>query len=211
METKPPSSIGLHNWLHDIREFLKKSNNIALGEINLIEGQVILQDKRTGKEALLNAGARMEINREGSRIGFVLDDIELAMDTIRARGQIRIDDILAPNALVQADVQIEPFEVSDLFQALKWIPDGRHIINEQLKLKGKFHEINLKFETPLDAIKDFESITKSANADLILKAPGSFPGPIWEDPFSAKFRCCPQMERSTVGTQNCSQYAGREF
>ncbi len=169
METKPPASFGLQNWLQNIRKVLRESKNFSLDEINLIAGQVILQDEGTGKEAILSAGARMEINREGNRVGFVIDDIELGMGNIRVQAQIRIDDIIPTNALVQTDIQIEPFEVSDLLPVLDWVPGGRGIINEQIRLKGKSRKIHLNFKTPLDAITDFESILKYANADLILK------------------------------------------
>jgi len=97
----------------------------------------------------LNAGFRMGIDREGNRIDFVLDEIELAINAIRVQGQIHIDDILAPNSLVRADIQIDPFKVSDLLPVLEWVPGSRDTTNEQIKLKGKIEKVSLKFETPI--------------------------------------------------------------
>ncbi len=162
---EPPSP----NWIHDVREFLKQPN-LTLTEINLIAGQVILQDKETGKETLLNAGARMRINREGSRVGLVLDDIELGMGNIRVWAEIRSDDLLAPNGLVQANIQIDPFKVSDLLPVFEWAPDARRTINEKLRLKGNFRKLNFKVETPVDTLTDFDSFVHSAKAELDLEA-----------------------------------------
>jgi len=165
MEKKPPSP----NWLHNVREFLKKPN-LTLTEINLIAGQVILQDKGAGKEALLNAEARMRINREGSRVGLVLDGMKLGIGNLMAQGEIRTDDFLLQDSLVRANIQIQPFKVSDLLPVLQWIPEIQKAFNKKLKLKGDFHELKLKIETPVDTMTDFESIVKSANAELVLKA-----------------------------------------
>ena len=165
MEQKPPSP----KWLHKVREFLKKPN-LTLTEINLIAGQVILQDKGVGIETVWNAEVRVRIRRDGRRIKLVLDGIKLGTGNLMAQGEIRTDDFLLQDSPMQANIQIQPFKVSDLLPVLQWIPEIQKAFNKKLKLKGDIHELKLKIETPVDTMTDFESIVKSANAELVLKA-----------------------------------------
>jgi hypothetical protein len=160
-----PSSL---DKLQTVREFLKNPN-FSLTAINLIAGQVIFQDKETGKEITLGTEARMQIQRDERRVGLVLESIKLATGNLIAEGEILADDFLSAHSPMQAHIRLNSFKVSDLLPVLEWVPKSRRAIYRKLKLKGDIHTLDLKLKTPIDSVMDLDSLMSSADAALTLK------------------------------------------
>ncbi len=155
-------------WLRVLRDFLKNPN-LTLAEINLIAGQVIFQDESTGKEIPLDIGVQMRIVREENQIELILDDLEFGTGGLVAVGEIRANDLLSSNSVLQATLNFKPFKATDILPVLDWVPQARNILNEEMCFKGNFDSLSLKFETPVETLTDFESVSRSATLDLMLK------------------------------------------
>ncbi|TDJ58103.1 MAG: AsmA family protein [Nitrospina sp.] len=155
-------------WLRVLRDFLKNPN-LTLAEINLIAGQVIFQDESTGKEIPLDIGVQMRIVREENQIELILDDLEFGTGNLVAVGEIRANDLLSSNSVLQATLNFKPFKATDILPVLDWVPQARNILNEEMRLKGNFDSLSLRLETPVETLTDFESVSRSATLDLVLK------------------------------------------
>ena len=156
------------NVIHGMREFLENPK-ITLTEINLIAGQVSFQDRTAGREVIMNADARMRVQRDEDGVNLILDGIKLSTGNLVLQGDVRAEDILSSDSHTQVKTQMDPFEISDLDPILNWIPEHRDTLNKKLKLKGKFPALELKLSAPTEALEDFNALVGSVEAKLILK------------------------------------------
>jgi len=111
----------------------------------------------------------MRIIREENQIGLILDNLEFGTGGLVAVGEMRANDLFSADSFLQATLNFKPFKETDILPVLDWVPQARNILNEEMRFKGNFDSLSLKFETPVETLTDFESVSRSATLDLVLK------------------------------------------
>lgn len=145
-----------------------RNMDLTLSDITIENGKILLLRESALLEIPpLNFSLKFKILRPNhDRIDLSITPIVLGMGPFKLKGDISIDALMSPGATLQANVKLDSFTDSDLYQTREFLPDFAQQILEQKVVSGKFQNISFKTQFPIEPVNNIESIKHLANAHM---------------------------------------------
>jgi hypothetical protein len=165
----PPSKrVSKQTPTEKVRIFLKKTD-LTLNDIAIENGKILLSRSQNPSaqpgNSDLSFSLKLKILRPNpDRIDLSLTSIALDMKPFKLKGEIFINDLMSPGAVLQANFKPENFTDSDIYHIREFLPDHVQQVLDQKIYSGKFQDISLKADFPIEPAGNYEAIRRHANA-----------------------------------------------
>ncbi|NIQ03040.1 MAG: hypothetical protein GWM98_23830, partial [Nitrospinaceae bacterium] len=155
--------------LEKARDVLKQTD-FDLNHLRIESGRVLLVPPQD--HPLLQGELPLEVSLDlwvsrpsREQLKLRVEDLDLALDGFRFQGRLEVDDLLSSTGRLTADLQSGSFPVSDLNRLRSSIPSLE--LPRALR-RGQVKRIQIACSAPVMAMTDWESLRRTAKADLKL-------------------------------------------
>ena len=155
---------------NEFKELLKKKN-LRLQIIEIHQGKVILIDPSSqssrGQEVPINVSLRLEFEQlSPQRVDVVIDSLELGIGDLLFQGGARVEDLLASQSKVTADLKSGSISLTQLKGLGKFLPDFK--FPKELE-KGNIEHVSIHLDAPFATMDTLDALKQKARLDFTFK------------------------------------------